>query len=61
MSGGGGGSGYTAPSISSATLTTASATTVANTGNAYYSSPAGVPGGISAGGNSVRFVIRYPV
>ena len=59
MNGGGGGSGY-GGGASGITLTTGSATSVPNTGNSYYGGSAGVPGGISAGGNNGRVVIVYP-
>jgi len=60
MSGGGGGSGYAAGTINSATLTAGSAGSVANSGSAYWASSAGQGGGVSTGGNTGRVVIRYP-
>jgi hypothetical protein len=60
MSAGGGGSGYAAGTITSPTLTTASAQTVANSGSAYWASSAGQGAGVSGTGNTGRVVIRYP-
>ena len=59
MNGGGGGSGYSG-GASAPTLTQATNTSVPQTGNAFYGSSGGVPGGISAGGNNGRVVIVYP-